>query len=75
MPNIVTDADGKRTEFRLLTVLGSAAGRTLDHTAAIVLETEELGTLGFLVDAHALAMLRRAIGEIEQFLHQPPGLA
>jgi hypothetical protein len=75
MPNILIDVNGSATEIRLLTVLGSAAALATNHTATIVLETEEYGTLGLPVTLHSCAMLRRAISDAEQFLHQSPGQA
>jgi hypothetical protein len=75
MPNLLVDVDGKATEIRLLTVLGSAAGLATNHTATIVLKTKEYGTLGIPVTLHSCAMLRKAISDVEQFLRQSPGQA
>jgi hypothetical protein len=74
-PNLFVDVNGNVTEIRLLTVLGSAAGLATDHTATIVLETEEHGMLGLPMTLHSCAMLRKAISDAEQFLHHPQGHA
>jgi hypothetical protein len=74
-PNLLVDVNGNVTEIRLLTVLGSAAGLATNHTATIVLETKEYGTLGLPVTLHSCAMLRKAIADAEQFLHHPQGHA
>jgi hypothetical protein len=61
--------------MRLLTVFGSGAGLAANHAPAIVLETKEDGTLCLPMTLHSCALLRKAISEVEQFLHQPPGQA
>jgi hypothetical protein len=75
MPNLIIDVEGKATEFRTLTVLGSVEALTTNYTAAIVLETKEFGTLAIPMTLHSCAMLRKAIVGVEQFLHQPAGHA
>jgi len=75
MPNLVIDVEGRATEFRTLTVLGSVDSVATNHTAAIVLETKEFGTLAIPMTLHSCAMLRKAIAGVEQFLLQPSGQA
>jgi hypothetical protein len=69
------DVSGETREFRILAVLGSVGAMSIDHTATIVLETEDFGTLAVPMTLHSCAMLRKAIADVEQFLHQPPGQA
>jgi len=74
-PNLLIDVNGEAKEFAVLTVLGSVGALATDHTASIVLETEDFGTLAIPMTIHSCAMLRKAISDVEQFLHQPPGHA
>jgi hypothetical protein len=74
-PNLLIDVNGEARELRTLTVLGSVGALSVDHTATIVLETEDFGTLAIPMTIYSCSMLRKAIADVEQFLHQTPGLA
>ncbi len=59
---------GHKTIQTTVTVTGSQALGRPDGRIAIRLETRELGSIAFEVNAHAIAMLRRELAVAEQML-------
>ncbi len=55
----------------MLTVVGSQCLARADGTAAIRLETKELGSIAFEVTQRAIEILRRELALAEQILRHP----
>lgn len=68
----MTRINGK---FTTVTVRASWAAQTVDGSTALVLDTEEVGAIAFVVDAQAIAAIRGDLGQCELALSRKPGQA
>lgn len=61
---------GRSGDFRTVTVTHSSPMAQADGSTALLLETLEGGPIAFRIDAHAIALLRRQLGECEAILNR-----